>query len=192
MKKIYDLKSLNFLYNANIKVGILGGSFNPAHKGHLYISLRAINYYHFDYVVWLVANQNPFKKAYVKDIITRSRDALLIANHPKIIISNAEKDLKVKYAYDALKILMRRYSKIKFSWLMGVDNIKYFHKWHRFEQIIRLLDIIIFDRPCNSRYVQNTSFCLNYKTVLDKKSSPNIVFDKGVLHHAASSKMHDF
>lgn len=192
MKKIYDIKSLNFLHNANLKVGILGGSFNPAHEGHLHISLRAIDYYHFDYVVWLIANQNPFKKDYEKDVTTRARDALLIANHPKIIISSVEKDLKVQYAYDALKILTRRYSKIKFSWLMGIDNVEYFHKWHCFKQIMQLLDIIVFDRPCSSRYIQNTSFHLNYGVMLDQKSVTNVIFDKSVLHYAASSKMRTF
>lgn len=191
LQSIYDLKSLNFLHHTNLKIGILGGSFNPAHDGHLHISLRALNHYKFDYVIWLVANQNPFKQCYKQDIIDRSRIAMMVADHPQILVSNAERDLRVNYSYDVIKTFVTRYPNIKFSWLMGIDNIQYFHKWYRCEEIMQLIDIIIFDRPCDSRFINNTTFHLKYKTMLDKKMVNHIIFDKGVLHYASSSKINN-
>lgn len=188
-QSIYNLKSLNFLHHTNLKIGILGGSFNPAHAGHLHISLRALNYYKFDYVIWLIANQNPFKKTYQRDMTQRSHIAKIISDHPRILISSAEKDLELNHSYDVITALITRYPNIKFSWLMGIDNISSFHKWYRFEEIMQLIDIIVFDRPSENRLTNNTVFHLKYKTMLDKKLAQNIIFDKSVLHYASSSNI---
>ena len=102
-EKVYDLQSLNFLRDAKLKIGVLGGSFNPAHSGHLCISLRALQMFGLDYVIWLVANQNPLKEKYKAKIFSRAESALKIISHPRIIVSTAEYDLGTRYTYDTMR-----------------------------------------------------------------------------------------
>ena len=179
-KKLYNLQSLNFLQNTTLKVGILGGSFDPAHRGHYLISTWALKAYNFDYIIWLVANQNPFKRRYAHDINQRGRRALLIARgHPKIIVTRAEGDLGATYTYDSLKTLKKRFPSVCFTLLMGMDNTVHFHKWYKFEAITRLCNIIIFDRPVRTRLVNNSLFALKLKPVIDKNKTGSIIIDRG-------------
>ena len=149
--KIYNLQALSFLRSARFRIGLLGGSFNPAHMGHFALSIEALKKYKFDYIIWLVAKQNPFKASYAEDIFTRANNACKIAQHPKIIISTAESEINSNQTYYVIKNLKTKFSNVEFCWLMGVDNIVHFKKWERNEEIRKLCDIIIFDRPCNER-----------------------------------------
>lgn len=172
---------------SKLKVGLLGGSFNPAHDGHLAISLLAINKYQFDYVIWLVANQNPLKQDYKYDIFTRCADALSIANHPKIIVSSAEYDLGVYYAYDSLKALINRFSEVSFTWLMGIDNLGNFHQWYQYQNIPALCPIIIFDRPVSNRLVNNSRFLLKLNPIVDKTMIMPIITDRSLMDYSSST-----
>ncbi|NRB10956.1 MAG: nicotinate-nicotinamide nucleotide adenylyltransferase [Rickettsiaceae bacterium] len=192
IKKIYNLQSLNFLKNTNLKVAILGGSFNPVHHGHLLISLIALNQYKFDYVIWLVAKQNPLKAKYHVDLHSRAINALKFANHPKIIISTAENDLKGNYTYDILNLLCKRYSQIDFTWLMGIDNLTKFHLWYRYKDIIKLCKIIIFDRPVESRFVNNSMLVTKLKPTVAKFQTSNIIIHKGMMRDISSSSIKAF
>jgi nicotinate-nucleotide adenylyltransferase len=87
--KTANLQALNFMQGLPLRVGVLGGTFDPAHAGHLIISEQALNFYHFDFVIWLVANQNPTKPPMQRDIFIRAENALKVATHPKIIVSTA-------------------------------------------------------------------------------------------------------
>ncbi len=190
--KIFNLQKLNFLQNASLKIGVLGGSFDPSHIGHLAISSQAIKYYKFDYIIWLVANQNPHKTKYINHIYLRAKNALAIAIHPKIIISTLERDLNCYYSYDSLSYLVKKFTKVKFTWLMGIDCVNNFRKWHRSEEIQNLCDIIIFDRPGQFRLLNietlglNTSKNIN-KAKLAKIESPHIIIHRGVLCDLSST-----
>lgn len=191
-KKPYNLQSLNFLKDTKLKIGVLGGSFDPPHLGHLLISEQAINLYKFDYIIWLVANQNPFKPKYKHDIFVRSKNACNIANHPKIIVSLAEYDLGNCYLYDTLKQLVTRFPNNDFSWLMGVDNKSHFHKWYRFEDIAKLCNIVIFDRPSPERFINNSKFDLKFKAMLASCQTNNIILCKRKMQNISSSQIKFF
>lgn len=169
-----------------LKIGILGGTFNPAHFGHLSISIQALNYYNFDYVIWLVANQNPLKTK-SPDIFFRARKASEFVEHPKIIVSTAEYDLNYTYSFDSLSRLIKIFPSVRFTWLAGIDNISNFHRWYRNKELLNLCDIIIFDRPCTSRMINFNTLYLNKKAVLAKNKSSNIIIHRGRLCDLSST-----
>lgn len=203
-QKIYNLQSLNFLRNmsrtkstfaknisknhkATMKVGVLGGSFNPAHEGHLSISKQAIKYFHMDYVIWLVAKQNPLKSKYKDDIYTRAQKASLVADDKRILVSTIEEEFGSIYIYNTMRRLMRHFPDIDFTWLMGIDNLNGFNRWYMHDKFARLCKIIIFDRDCRGRFANNGVFMSKYKPVVDKSQTQPIISFRGGLSSASSS-----
>ncbi|MFK7973996.1 MAG: adenylyltransferase/cytidyltransferase family protein [Rickettsiaceae bacterium] len=185
--RIFNLQSLNFLHHTNLKVAILGGTFDPAHLGHVSISIQALNYYHFDYVIWLVAKQNPFKSTMSNSIFNRARSALQVARHPRIIVSTAEHDLAGCYSYNVLKELIHRFSTVKFTWIMGMDNAVGFKKWYRSNDLKKLCNILILDRPCQARMVNMQTLGLYNQVALAKIKSHNIMIHRGKLCNLSST-----
>lgn len=188
-RNIANLQALNFMRHANLRIGVLGGTFDPAHLGHLMISKEALKTYNFDYIIWLVANQNPLKKQSKHTIFSRAKNALLVSNHPKIIVSTAEYDLGCYYIYNSLYQLTKRFGNIKFTWLMGIDNAKNFRKWHRYSDIINLCDIIIFDRLVSNRLVNISDFGLKAKGSLAKTQTNNIIINRKSLCNISSTQI---
>lgn len=187
-KKLYDLQSLNFLRHSKLKIGVLGGSFNPAHKGHVDISICALKKFKMDYVIWLVANQNPLKDNYDKNIISRGNTALdLMPDNSRILVSIAERDLGTIYAYDSMKQLIMRFPNNDFTWLMGMDNILHFHKWYRYKKFVELCKIIIFDRPMESKGIKYCRFMSEFKAIVANSQSSNIIVHKGKLNSTSST-----
>ena len=189
--KIANLQALNFMHGLPLRVGVLGGTFDPAHAGHLIISEQALNFYHFDFVIWLVANQNPTKPPMQRDIFIRAENALKVATHPKIIVSTAEYDLNSFYSYDAILLLLQRYKTVKFTWLMGMDLANSFRKWYRREDLMKLCDILIFDRPCNTRLINAATIGLKPKANLAKTENNNIIVHRGKLCDLSSTQLRD-
>jgi nicotinate (nicotinamide) nucleotide adenylyltransferase len=187
--KIYNLQSLNFLKDTKLKIGVLGGSFNPAHQGHFLISKQAIDIYKCDYVIWLVAKQNPLKTMYKDPIHKRAEQASRMVSHPRIIVSSLEDELGGCYLYNSLAKLIARLSGNHFIWLMGVDNLTNFHRWYRHEEISMLCEMILFDRPVKERFVNNSQFNLKHKRILAKTQTNNIITHKGVMCPASSSQI---
>ncbi len=189
--KIAKLQALNFMHGLPLKVGVLGGTFDPAHAGHLLISEQALRFYHFDFVIWLVASQNPTKPLMQRDIFIRAQNALKEAIHPKIIISTAEYDLNSSYSYDSMRQLIERYKSVKFTWLMGMDNVSSFRKWYRSSDLAGLCDILIFDRPCNTRLINVATIGLKPKANLAKTENNNIMIHRGKLCDLSSTQLRD-
>lgn len=189
--KIANLQALNFMHGLPLRVGVLGGTFDPAHEGHLIISEQALNFYHFDFVIWLVANQNPTKPPMQRNIFIRAQNALKVAMHPKIIVSTAEYDLNSFYSYEAILLLLQRYKTVKFTWLMGMDLANSFRKWYRREDLIKLCDILIFDRPCNTRLINTATIGLKPKANLAKTENNNIIVHRGKLCDLSSTQLRD-
>ena len=134
-----------------MKVGLLGGSFNPAHEGHLHVSLEAIKRLNLDMVVWLVSPQNPLKPAHMyQSLAERVRQAKRISQHPKIKISTIEESFKSNYTYNTLRKITNMHPNTDFIWLMGLDNMDTFTQWYRWKDIIGLLPIVIFDLPLHT------------------------------------------
>ena len=133
---------------AGRRVGLLGGSFNPAHEGHRHISMVALSRLGLDEVWWLVSPQNPLKSR--RDMVgfrRRFAMARLQARHPRILVTDLEKRLGTRYTFDTLAALGRYYPKTRFVWLMGADNLGQIHRWQRWRGIFEKMPIAVFDRP---------------------------------------------
>ncbi len=133
------------------KIGLLGGSFNPAHEGHRHISKMALARLGLDQVWWLVSPQNPLKDAsQTADYDQRLDQAVAAARHPRIRVSDFEQRHHTSYTIDTLRALQRAHPNHRFVWLMGADNLAGFHHWRNWQQIMRTVPIAVIDRPGNA------------------------------------------
>ena len=129
-------------------VGLLGGSFNPAHDGHRHISLWALKTLGLDYVWWLVSPQNPLKPVRgMAPLADRLASARKAARHPRITPTAIESALGVRYTADTLAALRRRFPFTRFVWLMGADNLAQIPKWKAWRRIFETVPIAVFARP---------------------------------------------
>lgn len=134
--------------SGHLKIGLLGGSFNPAHAGHRQISLAALKRLGLDQVWWLVTPQNPLKSSsHTPAAGLRLRQALKVADHPKIKITKIEEKLGLHYSADTLKALLQRFRNYHFIWLMGADNLIQISSWHHWRDIFRQVPVAVFARP---------------------------------------------
>lgn len=130
------------------RVGLLGGSFNPAHGGHRRISLFARSALGLDEVWWLVSPGNPLKPAAgMAQLKARFAAAVRQARGAPIRVTAIERELGTHYTIDTLQVLQRRYPKIEFVWLMGADNLAQFHRWRDWRGIARAMAIAVIARP---------------------------------------------
>ena len=132
----------------NFAVGLLGGSFNPAHGGHRRMSIAALQQLRLDEVWWLVSPQNPLKpEAGMAPYGARLRRARQTARHPRIRVSALEAEMGTQLTIDTLRALQRRFPQVRFLWLMGADNLQQFHRWASWRDIARLVPIVVLARP---------------------------------------------
>ena len=156
------------------KIGILGGTFDPAHKGHLAITREALKKFNLDYVIWAITKKNPFKNKTENNLEKR------ISVCKKIIKKN--KSIKVKYYEDKIKSnktidlvnFILKDKKIKLYFLMGADNIINFHNWHKWKQISQKCKIIVFDRYGYKRKSLNSKAFRN----IDEEKIKFVQFNK--------------
>ncbi len=131
-----------------LKVGLLGGSFNPAHRGHRHISAEALKRLGLAQVWWLVSPQNPLKSAEgMADFDSRFAEAERMAAHPRIKVSDIEQRIRTRYTIDTLRLLKRQYPQHRFVWLMGADNLIQIPAWRGWREIFADVPIAVFDRP---------------------------------------------
>lgn len=129
-------------------IGLLGGSFNPAHEGHRHISEVALKRLGLDYVWWLVSPQNPLKPAKgMAPLAARLDGARRYARHPRIIATDIERDLGTRYTVDTVGALLCRFPQVHFVWIMGSDNLAQFHRWRHWQEIAARLPIAVVTRP---------------------------------------------
>jgi nicotinate-nucleotide adenylyltransferase len=130
------------------RIGLLGGSFNPAHEGHRHLSLIALRRLRLDLVWWMVAPQNPLKDgADMAPLEQRLQKAREVAAHPDIEVSAIETELGTRYTVDTIVELKRRFPVAHFVWLMGGDNLAQFHLWQRWQDIASLVPMAVIARP---------------------------------------------
>jgi nicotinate-nucleotide adenylyltransferase len=132
----------------------LGGSFNPAHGGHLHLSLLALKHLDLDEVWWLVSLQNPLKpRIGMSPFAVRLEQARRVAGpHPRIVVTDLESRLGAsRYTADTLKAIRCRFPRLQFIWLMGADNLAQLRHWQRWTEIFRTVPIAVFDRPSHSQ-----------------------------------------
>ncbi len=129
-------------------VGLLGGSFNPAHRGHVHVSVAARRRLGLDEVWWLVSPQNPLKTiAGMAPVQTRVAAATAMARRRHIRVADVETGLGTRFAVDTIVALVRRHPDTRFVWLMGADNLAQFHRWSRWRRLARLVPIAVLARP---------------------------------------------
>lgn len=138
------------------KIGLLGGSFNPPHYGHVYISESAISALNLDEVWWLVSPLNPFKSA--KDMLSLEKRIKLAQNISKnnhIKVVDLESEINTKYSVDTLNYIVKTFPDVHFIWLMGDDLLHDFVRWKNWKQIVELVDIVVFTRVLAEKDLTN-------------------------------------
>jgi nicotinate-nucleotide adenylyltransferase len=130
------------------RTGLLGGSFNPAHKGHRHISLAALEALGLDEIWWLVSPGNPLKAQWgMAPLAARLASARRAARGTRIRVTAIERRLGTIYTADTLAALVRLYPNRRFVWLMGADNLAQFHRWRDWRRIASLVPIAVASRP---------------------------------------------
>jgi nicotinate-nucleotide adenylyltransferase len=130
------------------KIGLLGGSFNPAHRGHRRISLAAMAALGLDEVWWLVSPGNPLKPAKgMAPFEARLASAREQAKGTRIKVSDFEREAGTRFTVDTLEQLARRYPDFRFIWLMGGDTVAQFHQWRRWRELAAMVPIAVIHRP---------------------------------------------
>lgn len=133
------------------RIGVLGGSFNPAHAGHRHISLEALKRLKLDEVWWMVSPQNPLKPMKgMAPLAVRLLEAQQVARHPRIRVTSIEVELGTRYTADTLKALKARFPRTRFVWLMGGDNLIQVDRWDRWTSIFETVPVAVFARPTYS------------------------------------------
>ncbi len=130
------------------RIGLLGGSFNPAHGGHRHVSLTAMHRLGLDEIWWLVSPHNPLKPIDgMAPLDTRLASARGMARRAPIRVTAIETTFGTRYTVDTLAALRRRYPRHDFVWIMGTDNLLQFHRWKRWRDIARQVPIVVVARP---------------------------------------------
>ncbi len=129
-----------------LRIGLLGGSFDPAHDGHLYVSETARKALKLDQVWWLVSPGNVLKPA-PGALANRMAGARSVADHPTIRVTDIEARLGTRYTIDTVTALQKRFPGLHFIWLMGSDNLEQFSRWRRWRAIAARIPIAVVRRP---------------------------------------------
>ncbi|KJZ20785.1 nicotinate-nucleotide adenylyltransferase [Loktanella sp. S4079] len=128
-------------------IGLLGGSFDPPHLGHVHITRAALRRFGLDGVWWLVSPGNPLKPVGPAPLADRMAASGAIMRHPRVQITDVEARLGTRYTAQTLRALQKRYPQINFVWLMGADNLAQFHLWQDWQWIMDNVAIGVIARP---------------------------------------------
>ncbi|MBB4286478.1 nicotinate-nucleotide adenylyltransferase [Roseospira goensis] len=131
-----------------VRIGLLGGSFNPAHAGHRHVSLEALRRLDLDQVWWLVSPGNPLKTGQpMAPMARRLTRAQAVQRHPRIVPTGIEAQLGTRYTVDTVRLLQRRFPRVRFVWLMGADNLAQLPRWRSWTTLMEIVPVAVFDRP---------------------------------------------
>ncbi|MGP3697686.1 nicotinate-nucleotide adenylyltransferase [Rhodobacter sp. NSM] len=132
---------------AGMVIGLLGGSFDPAHEGHVHITREALKRFRLDRVWWLVSPGNPLKSRPPAPLARRLAEARRLMRHPRVRVTGLEARIGTRFTAETLAVLRRRYPGVRFVWLMGADNLAQFHRWERWRSIMESVPVGILARP---------------------------------------------
>jgi nicotinate-nucleotide adenylyltransferase len=144
---IHGALALGLHLEPGMKVGLFGGSFDPAHEGHLLVARTALERLGLDRVVWLVSPGNPLKPAAPAELDRRIVAARRLAPRSRMTVSSAEARLGVRYTIDTVRALKARYPAVRFVWIMGADSLLGFHRWRGWAELMREIPVAIVTRP---------------------------------------------
>jgi len=177
-----------------LRIGLLGGSFNPAHEGHLYVSETALKRLKLDYVWWLVSPQNPLKNVGdMADLKQRLEGARGMArHHPRLIVTDLESLLGTRYTIDTLAALRRRFPNLRFVWLMGSDNLAQFSRWRRWRDIAALMPLVVVQRPGSILAALQAVAARRFGTVRNRLKAPAITVLDGARNRQSATWLRRF
>tara|TARA_Y100000022_G_scaffold145410_1_gene127099 strand:+ start:94 stop:624 length:531 start_codon:yes stop_codon:yes gene_type:complete len=148
------------------KIGILGGTFDPPHRGHLQISIEAKKKYKINYIIWAVTKKNPFKK---KSLFTLKKRILLAKNltykKKYISVKFYEDKINSNRTIDLINFIKQKHNNYQLYYLMGADSLISFHKWHKWRSISSKCNILVFDR---TNYKSKSLNSLAFKKLKNK------------------------
>ncbi|SFS21762.1 nicotinate-nucleotide adenylyltransferase [Yoonia litorea] len=128
-------------------VGLLGGSFDPPHSGHVHISKAALKRFGLDRLWWLVTPGNPLKARGPAPLAERMRAAKAMMQHPRVTVTDIEAHLGTRYTAQTIAALRQRYPAVRFVWVMGADNLSQFHRWQDWRWIMETVPVGVIARP---------------------------------------------
>lgn len=128
-------------------VGLFGGSFDPAHEGHVQVTLEALKRFGLDHVWWLVSPGNPIKSRGPADLGARLERARALMDHPRVQITAIEAELGTTITADTLARLRKIYPDVRFVWIMGADNLANLHRWFRWREVMQSVPVGVLARP---------------------------------------------
>ncbi|MEZ5946135.1 MAG: nicotinate-nucleotide adenylyltransferase [Hyphomonas sp.] len=184
---------------AGLRIGLFGGSFNPAHSGHLHVAQTAMKRLNLDWVWWIVARGNPLKSQH-GDFAQRFASARKIAHDPRMIVTDLEAQLGFTYSWQTLSAIAQRAPGADFVWIMGADNMVGFHYWQRWQDIARLMPIAIVARPGVGPGARNAPFARMFELqrlpevmapLLPGMAPPAWVYLKGPLDPSSSTAIRE-
>ena len=138
-----------------LRVGILGGSFNPPHEGHVHISLAAMKGLNLDAVWWLVTPQNPLKEDKPLSMDERIKLSEELIDHPQILVSDIERQLGTNITYHTIRKLKQHFPKTNFVWISGMDNAHSLHKWNHWKRLLQETCMVHLSRKTSKSLVHN-------------------------------------
>lgn len=138
------------------RIGLLGGSFDPPHEGHVHITHWAVRKLELDQVWWLVSVRNPLKARQPAPVAERAGAAELLPTHPKVAVSRLEARIGSRHTCETLGYLRRRFPAARFVWLMGSDNLAALHEWRNWREIFSNAPVGVFSRPAHRAAVMNS------------------------------------
>ncbi|MDO9472440.1 MAG: nicotinate-nucleotide adenylyltransferase [Caulobacter sp.] len=137
-----------FHLQPGMRVGLYGGSFNPAHDGHAHVAETARKRLGLDRVIWLVSPQNPLKSSReTAPLAERMAGVQAIARDRGMIVSDVETRMGSQYTIDTVRALKARFPGVRFVWIMGADSLASFHRWKGWTQIMREVPVAVISRP---------------------------------------------
>lgn len=128
-------------------VGLLGGSFDPPHAGHVHLTHEALKRLRLDQLWWLVSPGNPLKPNPPAPLDRRMAAARALLRHPRVRVTDLEAGFGTRATADTLRALQKAYPRVRFVWLMGADNLAGFHSWDRWPEIMARVPVAVLARP---------------------------------------------
>ncbi|MGB8274313.1 MAG: nicotinate-nucleotide adenylyltransferase [Alphaproteobacteria bacterium] len=184
---------------AGARIGILGGSFNPAHDGHRHISIESLKRLGLKEIWWLVSPQNPLKPVQgMAPFAERLAQARRFARHPRIRVTALEERLGTRYTADTLTALIRHFPHLRFVWIMGADNLIQIPEWEEWTRIFETVPIAVFNRPTYSLRALNGKAARRFRRYrlaprkarrLASMAPPAWVFLIGRLHPGSATRI---
>ena len=181
-------------------VGLFGGSFDPVHRGHYHVAATALKKLQLDRLWWIVSPQNPLKQRRAGEFQRRLAAVEDAAGRPRMVVSDIEDRTGIRTTAELIAVLRARHPRVRFVWIMGADNLRQFHEWHRWRDIAASVPIAVIARPQDpirarlspmARELAAARIPETHAHIVAKSSPPGWTYLTEPLHTEASSRLRD-